>query len=148
MLQRTLINHKRFDYGKYIQLRYVENDRTGAVGVDCWGLVRLIYQQELGIDLPLYSEVSTSNLLEVLRTMNTASTQVNKPWIELGDGGRACCFDLVAMTVASGRRIGHVGLMIDANNMIHADRGVGVVIQEVTHPLICNRIVQYYRYRK
>lgn len=134
-------SHKRFDYGKYLQLQYSDDARDGVSGsVDCWGLVRLIYLQELAIELPTYSEIHTKDILNVLKRMHVDSTTfwhaVKSPAV----------FDVVAMTAESGRRIAHVGLLIDPHNMIHADQGVGVCIQAIDHPLIRTRIVGFYRH--
>ena len=50
-----------FDANKYVGLRYLAGGRDvdGEVsGVDCWGLVRLVYEREFGINLPGHDGVN------------------------------------------------------------------------------------------
>ena len=135
-------SHKRFDYGKYLQLRYGDNERgDGTSGlVDCWGLIRMIYRQELQIDLPAYSEIGTRDILNVLRRMRTDAAKL---WYRVE---HTAVFDIVAMTSEYGRRVAHVGILIDPHNMMHSDIGVGVCIQTIDHPTVRTRIVGFYRH--
>jgi len=48
-----MITNKNVDWSKYLGIPY-EHKSTGFDGVYCWGLVRLIYRKELGIELGDY----------------------------------------------------------------------------------------------
>lgn len=82
----------------------------GRGEVTCWGLVALVYARELGIDLPLYGEISTNDLLRIAKAMKAGAAE---------DGGRVVgvpqAFDVVLMRgPTGGSAVVHVGVMIDA----------------------------------
>lgn len=48
------------NYDNYIGLPYKENGRDDS-GIDCWGLARKFYKDELAIDLPSYVDLYTGS---------------------------------------------------------------------------------------
>lgn len=86
---------------------YVGGD-TGKRGYDCSGLTYSIYLNNLGIKLPRSSNVQVN-----------AGTTVEKADLIPGD---------LIFFRTSGKGIGHVGLYIGDNNMIHASSGQGQII--------------------
>lgn len=53
---------------KYVGMPY-EAGARGPEKVDCWGMVRLIYRNEFGIDLPEYPGISLKKPLEAARAI-------------------------------------------------------------------------------
>lgn len=99
--------------------------QSGAIGqdaYDCWSLVRCIYRDEYGIDLPIMN-VNAGSLLEIRRAF--ATTDEYQHWTpidytQMSDG------DVVLMSMATDPH--HVGIWI-AGKMLHAVEGAGVVYQ-------------------
>lgn len=126
-------------WGKYVGIPFLDRGRDMA-GLDCWGLVRLIYAQERGIELPDYGEVSSTDLLRVARSLDAGSER----WlpVEVPEA-----FDLVAMRLYDRAWIGHVGVMVDARTMIHTEDKIAVAVVPVNHFSVRCRIASYRRLR-
>lgn len=100
----------------YIGLPYADRGRDRA-GVDCWGLVRLVYADLYGIELPDYSEayVSAVEGAEIARIVDAAE---GVDWKPIGKPSRA---DL--MVFRQGRYRCHVGLFVASGLMLHVAEG-------------------------
>lgn len=107
---------------RYLPIPYREGGRSHD-GIDCWGLARLVLQEQAGVDLPLYGgsrhQIST-------RAKQHAFGLGFIP-IELVD---AQLFDILSMLdPASGCREDlHCGVVIDDGAFIHAKARGGVTI--------------------
>lgn len=119
-------------------------------GCDCWGLLRLIYQEQLGIELPAYSDVPAAESHLVLQEMVRQSGA--RPWFEvpLSDLRE---FDVVRMIghyrdAQGTMRRGpiHVACAVDADTIIHIEPGRGVLAQSIRDQLIARRIVAVHRH--
>ena len=124
-------------WAKYVGIPFLDGGRDMA-GLDCWGLVRLIYAQELDIDLPDYGEVSAKDLLRVARSLDDGSER----WLSVDDPAE---FDLVAMRFYDRAWVGHVGVMVDARTMIHTEDKTAVAVVPVSHFSVRCRIASYRR---
>ena len=126
-------------WAKYVGIPFLDGGRDMA-GLDCWGLVRLIYAQELDIDLPDYGEVSAKDLLRVARSLDAGSER----WLSVDDPVE---FDLVAMRLYDRAWVGHVGVMLGARTMIHTEDRIAVSVVPVDHFTVRDRISSYRRLR-
>ena len=109
-------------------------------GWDCWGCVRLCYRECLGVDLPSYGEISARDLARIARQMETAK---DDGWRQIGTP-RA--LDVVLMRSGrGGARVVHVGVMVDANRLLHVEEAAATAVVPVTHFSVAGRIVGYRR---
>ncbi len=107
---------------------YGGNDRDG---VDCSGFVVQVFKNSLGISLPRTSVQQQTYCDSIGRE-------------ELMPG------DLVFFTVRGGSRVGHVGIYIGDNKMVHSSSSKGVIISSleanyyVVNYLSSGRVSRYY----
>ena len=128
-------------WARYIGTPFKDGGRD-ADAVDCWGLVRLVYAAELGIDLPVYGEISARDLMRIARAMGARK---DDGWNTITEP-RA--FDIVLMR--SGRGGGdsviHVGVMADARRVMHVEATVATTIVPLSHFSVAGRIVGFRRH--
>jgi len=125
------------DYNNYIGLPYESNGRTRS-GVDCWGLVRLFYAEQLDIELPDYSELYSGawdpQLSEVINLHKSG-------WTETSDAqpGDVCLFNIYGEPA-------HVGVYVGARRFLHAREGRDSVVESLDSPQWSRRFGGFYRY--
>jgi hypothetical protein len=106
----------RIDPAPYIGLPYRRGGRERPA-VDCWGLVRLVYAEQLGIELDPHGD--TVGVLGQIAAEARA-------WIPVPAS------ELRTADVLLLRRIGrpfHVGVVIDPGLLLHTDEGHDAVLQ-------------------
>lgn len=106
----------------YVGIPFMDGGRDRA-GCDCWGLVRLVYAEVLGIDLPSYGEIAARDVVAATRQIRDASAAA--PWVPVA--GPAQPMDVLVM---AGRPL-HVGVMVDARRVLHVEAATAAVIVEV-----------------
>jgi hypothetical protein len=125
------------DYNKYIGLPYQENGRNEQ-GIDCWGLARLFYKNELNIDLPSYSELYDGSYdpkaVAAISYYKDSWTKVTNP--EIGD---LCLFRIM-------NELSHVGVYIGNSKFLHSRDGKDSVIESINSPMWFSRLEGFYRY--
>lgn len=140
----------------YVGLPFAENGRD-ASGLDCWGLVRLVYRERLGIELPSYGEVEARDLLAVSRTI-TADSRVG-PWHQVGPGEDRE-FDVVLLRHrvytegAPSRRLpNHCGVVVAPGLLLHVKAGIDSHIVAYRHgaprapdPVVVRQLVGVFRH--
>ena len=125
------------NFEKYIGIPYVEKGRDEN-GVDCWGLVRLVYKNELDIALPSFNteyETSDNERLEELFAQYKEGWQsVDSP--EVGD---VVIFRIFGYE-------SHIGVCVGDNNFLHVREGRDSVIESLNNAKWNRRITGFFKY--
>lgn len=120
----------------YIGLPWLPRGRDRS-GVDCWGLVRLVYAERLGILLPSHDTVAPSEPLAVMRTIRRESAGME--WQEIA-APAARTFDFAVM------RAGHIGLVAPRGMILHIPEGAASALQPLA--ALTHRIDGFHRLKE
>ncbi|MFP1683331.1 C40 family peptidase [Alloalcanivorax sp. C16-1] len=126
-----------------IPFRAGGRDRSGC---DCWGLLRLIYRERLGLELP-----SFDGYQEPVSAQSSALIQANRGDWQLvasradWDVGRAVPGELDAVLFTVGGRPNHIGVVVAPGQMIHSAAGKDSCREAFTSPTWRSRIEGFYR---
>lgn len=126
--------------GHYIGLPFKEHGRDRR-GVDCWGLVRLVMAEQFGIVLPSYSTYYDSTTRE--DQLAPLIAEERQHWIPIEHGEEV--FGDVVVLRMRGQPI-HVGLVIEKGRMLHAEVGIGSVLDSYVSARWILRVTGFYRY--
>ena len=125
----------------YVGLPFAERGR-GPEAYDCYGLLRRVYAEKLGIALPSFSDdYTTTEDGEALSDLIAGNLS---PWRDIARGSERVG-DGVLMTLAGQPR--HVGIVAAPGRVLHIERGMGSIIEPYTSPRISRRIVGFFRHR-
>jgi cell wall-associated NlpC family hydrolase len=112
----------------------------GQGEVTCWSLVARVYRDHLAIDLPAYGEISARDLVRVARTMEARK---DDGWQVVTDPQ---AFDVCLMRAPRGGSVvAHVGVMVDAQRVLHVEQASAAVVVPVKHFTVAGRILGYRR---
>lgn len=109
-------------FSKYVGVPWEHKGREG--GLDCWGLVRLFYQQEYSIKLPLHSTVYSNDDGQITHKLaKDANVYTNHPLYETNNPkpGDIILFRILGHPI-------HVGIYISEREFLHTQRSSGSVI--------------------
>lgn len=143
-------------WGPYIGRRFGERS-------ECWSLVRDVYRERLGIDLPEHGELSATYVavVEALRWQHVPrhqlaaarravmdafdAGQASESWVKVDDPQ---AFDVVLMggPHADRGRVMHVGVAVDSTRVLHIEKATGSVVVPLAHPSVAGRIIGYRRH--
>lgn len=125
------------DYNKYIGLPYKDNGRD-ETGVDCWGLARLFYKQELNIDLPSYADLYTTSYDPAVSQAINAHKD-NWELTTSAKPGDLCLFNIYGEPA-------HVGIYVGSRKFLHAREGRDSVIESLDSPQWFKRFQGFYKH--
>ncbi|WP_226781830.1 NlpC/P60 family protein [Oceaniglobus trochenteri] len=125
---------------RFVGLPFAEFGRSRE-GADCWGLVSVIYREELNITLPDYLGYgSVGDHGEIAALIEGAKT--NALWVPVT--GTAVAFDLAVFR--RGRLPTHLGVVIRRGLMIHMAAGDCAKLADHTGGAWGNRFSGYWRH--
>jgi len=131
-------------WNDYVGIPYAEYGRTRA-GLDCWGLIRLIYADVFKIALPSFLtpeegtyQTESDESIDELIALKKAN------WSLIADRQAYQPGDVISFHV--GGYLAHVGVYVGEGKFIHARRGQDVVIEPLFGLLWGTRIEGVYRY--
>lgn len=125
------------NYDSYIGLPYKENGRDKS-GVDCWGLARIFYDEQLGIKLPSYADLYDGSYdPKAVATINYFKDTWKK--VETPQLGDLCLFRILGEPI-------HVGVYIGNSRFLHSRDGKDSVIEHLESLQWFRRLEGFYRY--
>lgn len=121
----------------YIGLPFKGGGRTKE-GLDCWGLTRLYYKQELDIELPSF--VQDYHIDDNIRIQELIA-QYREGWekVEVPSVGDIVVFNILGETV-------HLGVMLDSTQFLHIRENSDSVVENINSTKWNRRVEGYYRY--
>lgn len=127
--------------GKYIGIPFQEKGRSAA-GVDCYGLTRLVLQEQFGLSLPSYSEAYKSIDADASRIVAAIQEAAYSPmWVRV-ETARAGTVGLFRI-----KRLLHCVTMVNEWEFLHVMEGrLGAYIADARTPEWKNRIRGYYEH--
>lgn len=124
----------------YIGLPFSPDGRT-KTGLDCWGLVQLVYREQLGIELPSYSGVYTMTTKEKLREVAQIMDTESRKWAKVD---KPQDFDVVRLRT-NARLAYHVGIVI-RRDFLHITNEIQSTREPLNGLLWKDKIQGFYRH--
>ncbi len=130
--------------GDYVGIPYRLHGTTRE-GLDCWGLPRLWYLEQYGIELPSFGDrygreldaVERAHIADLVRGESEKWTRVRAGHEQRGD--------LVLFRVAGEEA--HLGVVVDTGRFLHARPGTDSCVERYDSPIWARRVAGFYRWR-
>jgi len=138
------------DWSKYVGLPYAPAGRSVNKdnGVDCWGLLCLIYQQELEIELPRFEKISFDAAKRLSESELLKYTNAELDWLPIIDNNVS---PLDVIVIRIGMLPLHVGIVVDplTGTMLNTRSALGESIIEPYRTYVWkNRIRGFYTHKQ
>lgn len=128
-------------YTKYSEnnIPFLAEGRSIEHGLDCWGLIYVVYKTELGINLPKYDvDYNLNNDIDITRLSDLIKADAcqNNGWHQITDKNLAQPFDVWVIPLSG--IYTHVALYTSKNYMLHIQEGCNVT-HEACNSLLWKR---------
>ena len=126
---------------KFIGIPFVEKGRSHD-GVDCWGLVCLIYSERFKIELPDYTDgyPNTKAQKEISALVEAEA----KLW-QAVERGKEQLGDVVLFAIYGATT--HVGMVVESGWMVSAEKGIDSVLESYTTNKWKQRVRGFFRHK-
>lgn len=130
---------------KYIGIpfRWRGADRTG---VDCYGLVRMVYRDEFHVAIPSLDDEEADSFIRPQGRAGLIDSERSRGYWRHVDEGDLEHGDVVLLRLQGFPA--HLGLYVGHGKMLHADERGASCIERTDSPLWRNRIMGYFRYQE
>ena len=129
------------DISSYIGIPFKEHGRDRG-GCDCWGVFRLFYREQLGIELPSYTDdyesVSNHKLLSELFKKGT-----EEKWEKI-EAGKEKWGDGILFRISGYPT--HIGVIVKPGWFLHILKGCDSVLEYYSSPIWNKRVMGIFRY--
>lgn len=122
---------------KYVGIPYQAHGRT-LRGADCYGLARIVLENEYGIKLPSYDSDYTESIeREALENI----LEGRNDWVRIASPQEG---DIIILRA----RVNyfHVGIMVSPSRFLNCRPNVGSVVEELSSPFWSSKIEGFYRH--
>lgn len=113
-------------------------------GLDCWGLVRLWYREQYGIDLPAFGdqygrEINAAERAHLAALIRGESAE----WKPIRAGHEARGHVVLCRIMGDES---HLGIVVERGRMLHARPGTDSCVEAYTGPTWARRLAGFYGY--
>lgn len=128
-------------FDRFVGIPYLDKGRS-VVGLDCWGLLWMVYRELRGIELPSYAESYVTGADRQAMARLIAGEMDD--WQEI-PAGQEKPFDGVLMR--EGKFPRHIGIVTQPGMLLHVEQGETSRIERYRSGILANRIVGFFRFR-
>lgn len=112
-------------------------------GIDCWGLVCLVYRESFGVDLPSFGDRYGRELTQDERTHIAAIVRGESQTWRRVEAGEERCGDVVLFRALGSDS--HLGVVVNGGRFLHARSGTDSCIESYRSPLWARRVAGFWR---
>lgn len=126
---------------EFVGLPWLDRGRDRS-GLDCWGLLSIVYAERFGIELPSfrddYMTVADGDAVVALLEGR------REGWTEISEGTEQAG-DVLLMSV--GGRPRHVGVVVGGERVLHIEPGAGSIIESYRSFRLRRRVLGFFRHQ-